>query len=147
MALSCIKFIVTLLLRMWKTWKIEISCYVFRWIESFWECPWNWCFLFINLNEQSDAELKRREEEERAQMELREREMFHERLRKQRLESEADSKWLQQEEQNIQLPFSPPPVRYKPDKTDDLSSRHNVDLAKNRPILRSVHHRWLFVQS
>lgn len=40
-------------------------------------------------------------------MELREREMFHQRLRQQRLESEADSKWLQQEEQNIELPFSP----------------------------------------
>ena len=59
---------------------------------------------------QSDAELKQREEEERAQMELREREMFHQQLRQQRLESEADSKWLQREEQNIQLPFSPPPV-------------------------------------
>ena len=33
--------------------------------------------------------------------------MFHQRLRQQRLESEADSKWLQQEEQNIELPFSP----------------------------------------
>lgn len=40
-------------------------------------------------------------------MELREREMFHQRLRQQRLESEADSKWLQQEEQNIEVPFSP----------------------------------------
>lgn len=62
----------------------------------------------------SDAELKRREEEERAQMELQEREVFHQRLRQQRLESEADSKWLQQEEQNIQLPFSPPPVQQSP---------------------------------
>ena len=57
--------------------------------------------------DQSDEELKRREEEERAHLELRERQMFHQRLRQQRLESEADSKWLQQEEQNIELPFSP----------------------------------------
>lgn len=57
--------------------------------------------------DQSDEELKRRDDEERAQLELREREMFHQRLRQQRLESEADSKWLQQEEQNIELPFSP----------------------------------------
>lgn len=60
---------------------------------------------------QSDAELMRLEEEERAQMEVKERERFRERLRLQRLESEADSKWLQEEEQNIELPFSPPPVR------------------------------------
>ena len=53
----------------------------------------------------------RLEEEERAQMEVKERERFRERLRRQRLESEADSKWLQEEEQNIELPFSPPPVR------------------------------------
>lgn len=66
--------------------------------------------LFTYLLKQSDEELRRREEEEQAQMEVREREMFRERLRQQRLESEADSKWLQQEEQNIQLPFSPPPV-------------------------------------
>jgi len=59
------------------------------------------------LFHQSDEELKRREEEERAHLELRERQMFHQRLRQQRLESEADSKWLQQEEQNIELPFSP----------------------------------------
>ena len=56
---------------------------------------------------QSDEELKRREDAERAQMEMRERAMFRQRLRQQRLESEADSKWLQQEEQNIELPFSP----------------------------------------
>ncbi|CAH3176069.1 unnamed protein product [Porites lobata] len=62
----------------------------------------------------SEVELKRREEEERAQIELEERERFHARLRQQRLESEADSKWLQQEELNIQLPFSPPPVQQSP---------------------------------
>jgi len=62
---------------------------------------------FFRFFNQSDEELKRREEEERAQLELRERQMFHQRLRQQRLESEADSKWLQQEEQNIELPFSP----------------------------------------
>lgn len=62
---------------------------------------------FFRFFDQSDEELKRREEEERAQLELRERQMFHQRLRQQRLESEADSKWLQQEEQNIELPFSP----------------------------------------
>ena len=67
----------------------------------------NKCYLL----EQSDEELKRREEVERAHMEIRERQMFQQRLRQQRLESEADSKWLQQEEQNIELPFSPPPVR------------------------------------
>ena len=67
---------------------------------------------------QSDAELMRLEEEERAQMEVKERERFRERLRLQRLESEADSKWLQEEEQNIELPFSPPPVRI---------SRHVID--------------------
>ena len=38
--------------------------------------------------------------------------MFQQRLRQQRLESEADSKWLQQEEQNIELPFSPVSVKY-----------------------------------
>ena len=69
-------------------------------------------FLSTFVPKQSEAELKRREEEERAQMELEERERFHARLRLQRLESEADSKWLQQEELNIQLPFSPPPVCY-----------------------------------
>lgn len=70
----------------------------------------------------SDEELRRREEEEQAQMEVREREMFRERLRQQRLESEADSKWLQQEEQNIQLPFSPPPVQPQSPKTPHLLS-------------------------
>lgn len=55
----------------------------------------------------SDEELKRREDAERAQIEMREQAMFRQRLRQQRLESEADSKWLQQEEQNIELPFSP----------------------------------------
>ena len=65
-----------------------------------------------NIHQQSNAELLRLEEEERAQMEMKEREMFREQLRRQRLESEADSKWLQQEEQNIDLPFSPPPVRF-----------------------------------
>lgn len=64
-------------------------------------------FFSFRFFDQSDEELKRREEEERAQLELRERQMFHQRLRQQRLESEADSKWLQQEEQNIELPFSP----------------------------------------
>ena len=65
-------------------------------------------FTLIVLHfDQSDEELRLREVEERAQLALREREIFHQRLRQQRLESEADSKWLQQEEQNIELPFSP----------------------------------------
>ena len=68
--------------------------------------------VIICFRQQSDEELKRREENERAQMEMREREVFHQRLRQQRLESEADSKWLQQEEQNIELPFSPVCVKY-----------------------------------
>ncbi|XP_068677817.1 focal adhesion kinase 1-like isoform X2 [Montipora foliosa] len=70
----------------------------------------------------SNAELLRLEEEERAQMEMKEREMFREQLRRQRLESEADSKWLQQEEQNIDLPFSPPPAQQHSPKSPKLLS-------------------------
>ncbi|KAL9980383.1 hypothetical protein ACROYT_G008961 [Oculina patagonica] len=80
-----------------------------------------------NIDLPSDEELKRREEEERAQMEKTEREMFHQRLRQQRLESEADSKWLQQEEQNIELPFSP--VQHSPKSPHLLSPEDGVSAA------------------
>ncbi|KAK2558261.1 Focal adhesion kinase 1 [Acropora cervicornis] len=78
----------------------------------------------------SDAELMRLEEEERAQMEVKERERFRERLRRQRLESEADSKWLQEEEQNIELPFSPPPVQLQsPKSPQQLSPEDGLSAA------------------
>lgn len=75
----------------------------------------------------SDEELKRREDAEKAQMEMREQAMFRQRLRQQRLQSEADSKWLQQEEQNIELPFSP--VQQSPKSPNFLSPEDGVSAA------------------
>lgn len=101
----------------------------------------------------SDAELMRLEEEGRAQMEVKERERFRERLRRQRLESEADSKWLQEEEQNIELPFSPPPVQLQSPKSpqqlspeDGLSAavesynpRGSASFVEQRPPAKEYH--------
>ncbi|XP_031551093.1 focal adhesion kinase 1-like isoform X2 [Actinia tenebrosa] len=52
-------------------------------------------------------DLERMEEEERKEMEKLEQQMIDKRLTKQRLDSVADSKWLEQEEMNIELPRSP----------------------------------------